>query len=129
MKVAATLSKASAAKFNLPPTRVECEVNIPAKLTEMVKLFGEDVVTASATTGFVLDVQALERRMLFPKLDKAGKVVAPPSTPAQIQTAVTAWKPNVRNMVRQTAAEKVFSSLDKLTPEEKKALLARLTAK
>ena len=53
---------------------------------------------------------------------------ADPATAAQIQAAVTAWQPDVRNVVRQSAFEKASSSLDKLTPEERKALLAKLQA-
>jgi len=41
---------------------------------------------------------------------------------------VAAWKPDVRSIVKQSAFEKAASSLDKLSPEERKQLLAKLRA-
>jgi antitoxin component of MazEF toxin-antitoxin module len=103
------------AKTSKHPTPVEVEVNIPATLAEKVKLFGEDVVNASCEDSLIITVQALIRRMI-----EKGKVVA------EIQAAVKEWKPDVRTLVRQSAFEKASSSLEKLSPEERKALLAKL---
>jgi len=128
MKIVATVSEKTAAKFNMKPSKVEVDCNIPATLADKVKAYGEDVVNGAAEDALVISVQAIMRRMMLPKVDKAGKVTAPPSSAADIQAAVTAWKPDVRTgAVRQTAFERATATLDKLTPEEKKALLARLT--
>lgn len=118
MKIAAKTGK------NGTPVSVDCD--IPASLADKVKLFGEDVVNASAEDSLVITVQALMRRMMSPKVDKAGKVIAAAKTPAEIQAAVKAWKPDVRSVVRQSAFEKATSSIDKLSPEERKALLHKL---
>lgn len=126
MKITATISEATAKKLNVERKPVSVEVNIPPTLDEKVKLFGADVVNGAADDALVISVQALMRRMMVPKVGKDGKVTAPASTEAQIQAAVTAWKPDVRSVVRQTAFEKVQSSLGGLTPEQRKQLLADL---
>ena len=118
MKITAKTGK------NGTPISVDCD--IPASLADKVKLFGEDVVNASAEDSLVITVQALMRRMMSPKVDKAGKVIAAAKTLAEIQAAVKAWKPDVRSVVRQSAFEKATSSIDKLSPEERKALLHKL---
>ena len=118
MKITAKTGK------NGTPVSVDCD--IPASLADKVKLFGEDVVNASAEDSLVITVQALMRRMMSPKVDKAGKVIAAAKTPAEIQAAVKALKPDVRSVVRQSAFEKATSSIDKLSPEERKALLHKL---
>jgi len=128
MKISAKLSEKTATKLGVSAAPVAVECNIPATLAEKVKLFGEDVVNATSEDSLIITVQALIRRMMAPKVDKAGKVLAPGSDAAAIQAAVSAWRPDVRTLVRQTAFEKASSSLDKLTPEERKALLAKLQA-
>lgn len=110
------------------PTPVAVECNIPGSLADKVKLFGEDVVNASAEDSLIITVQALMRRLMEPTKSKDGKVTREAQTPTQIQAAVAAWKPDVRSVVRQSAFEKASSSLDKLSPEERKALLAKLQA-
>ncbi len=107
---------------------ITVEVNIPATLAEKVKSYGEEVVNAAAEDSLVITVQALMRRLMAGKKDKEGKVVTPGKNQAEIQAAVNAWKPDVRSVVRQSAFEKATSSIDKLTPEERKALLAKLQA-
>ena len=116
------------AKTKTHPTPVVVEVNIPAALADKQKLFGDDVVNACAEDSLIITVQALMRRLMEPTKSKDGKVTRPAQTDAQIQAAVTAWKPDVRSVVRQSAFEKASSSLDKLTPDERKALLAKLQA-
>ena len=128
MKISAKLSEKTATKLGIKSVPVTVEANIPATLAEKVKLFGEDVVNASAEDSLIINVQALVRRMIAPKTDKSGKVTAQGKTAAEVQAAVTAWKPDVRTLVRQSAFEKASSSLDKLTPDERKALLAKLQA-
>lgn len=116
--------KISAKSGKLAPVTVE--VNIPATLADKVKLYSEDVVNSAAQDSLVISVQALMRRHMTDKVDKTGKVVAKAKSAAEVQTLVTAWKPDVRSVVRQSAFEKASSSLDKLSPEERKALLAKL---
>src|ERR1035437_6829309 len=118
--------KISAKSGKLAPLTVD--VNIPAALADKVKLYGEEVVNSAAQDSLVISVQALMRRHMVDKVDKAGKVVAKAKTASEIQAAITAWKPDVRSVVRQSAFEKASTSLDKLTPDERKALLAKLQA-
>lgn len=126
MKISAKLSDATAKKLGVAATAVTVDCNIPASLADKTKAFGEDVVNSAAEDSLIITVQALMRRMMQPKVDKAGKVTKAASTAAEIQAAVAAWKPDVRTLVRQSAFEKATSSLDKLTPDERKALLAQL---
>lgn len=126
MKITATISAETAKKLNIERKPVTVEANIPESLGDKVKLFGEDVVNGAADDALVINVQALVRRMMVPKFDKAGKKTSDASSEAEIQKAVTAWKPDVRTVVRQTAFEKASSSLEKLTSDERKALLASL---
>jgi len=126
MKITATVSEATAKKLGIERKPVEAEVNIPETLAEKVKLFGEEVVNGASEDALIINVQALMRRMMVPKFDKAGKKTSEASSEAEIQKAVAAWKPDVRTVVRQTAFEKASSSLEKLTPDERKALLASL---
>lgn len=128
MKITATISEATAKKLGIPRAPVSAEVNIPATLAEKVKAFGEDVVNGAAEDALVISAQALMRRMMVPKFDKEGKKTADASNPAEIAKAVAEWRPDVKTVVRQTAFERAASSLDKLTPEERKALLAKLQA-
>ena len=107
---------------------VSAEANIPSTLEEKVALFGEDVVNGAAEDSLIITVQALMRRMMTEKVDKDGKVTSPEASPEEIQAAVANWRPDVRTMVRQTAFEKAASSVEKLSPEERKALLAKLQA-
>lgn len=129
MKITATISEATAKKLNIPRAPVSAEANIPETLPELVKLYGEDVVAGAAIDALVISAQALMRRMMVPKYDKEGKQTAAASSAAEIQAAVAAWRPDVKTVVRQTAFERATSSIDKLTPEERKALLAKLQGK
>lgn len=106
------------------PLEVNC--NIPATLAEKVKLFSEAVVNSAAEDSLIITVQALMRRMMQPKLDKTGKQTKAASTPAEIQAAVDAWRPDVRSVVRQSAFEKAASSISGLSPEERSKLLVQL---
>ena len=97
------------------PTPVKVNYNIPADLDGKRKLFGDEVVNAAAGGAIVISLQAFMRRHI-------EKGTAQPA----IQQAVGAWKPDVRSIVKQTAFEKVSSNISKLTPEERKKLLAEL---
>lgn len=105
------------AKTKAKPTPVVVDYNIPDDLPGLQKAFGDAVVAAAAKGAIVISLQAFIRRHI-----EKGTVVA------EIQKAVTAWKPDVRSVVKQSALEKVSSNLDKLSPEDRKALLAKLSA-
>jgi hypothetical protein len=102
--------------------------NFPSDLKGLTEKFGAEVVFAKAMDSLVIDVQALVRRHLVTKTDKDGKVISKPKSAAEIQAIVAAWIPGVGS-VRKTPVEKIGSLLSQMTPEEKKALLAQLTAK
>lgn len=105
------------AKTKAKPTPVKVNYDLPAKLADKVKLYGEDVVNAAAGASFVIGLQAFMRR----HIEKG-------TAPADLQKAVTAWRPDVRTIVAQSAFEKASGALDKLSPEERKALLTKLQA-
>lgn len=103
------------AKTKEKPGPVAVEYDIPETLPGLVGSFGEDVVAKAAQGAIVISLQAFMRR----HIEK--------NTPlADLQKEVAAWRPDIRSVTRQSAFEKATSSLDKLTPEERKALLQKL---
>ena len=84
--------------------------------SDLVNNFGEYVVFNAANSAIVISLQSLVRRLL----DKG-------TVQADIQKAVSAWKPDVRSMVKMSAFEKAQSTIKTLSPEERKKLLAELT--
>lgn len=100
-----------------PESTTKANFNMPADLDSMVKAFGGPVVYAAAKGAIVISIQALMRRMI-----DAGKPAA------EIQKAVSEFKPDVRNVVKQSAFEKASGAIKSLTPEERKKLLADLQA-
>lgn len=109
------------AKVGKPgPTQkaIKVQYDIPEDLAGLQKRFGDAVVAAHAHGSIVISLQAMLRR----HLEKGTK-------PEDLTKAVAAWKPDVRTAgPKQSAFEKVSSNLDKLSPEERKALLAKLTS-
>lgn len=106
------------------PTPVEVEYDFgDGSLKGLVARFGEDVVASRAKSALVIDLQALVRRHLDAKEFKGS-----PEDVAKIKKAAAEWKPTVSNGVRRSAAEKIEDSVAKMSPEEQKALLAKLTA-
>src|SRR3990167_6685598 len=114
------------AKTKERPTPIVVEVDIPTGLQEKLKKFGDEVINAAVEDSLIITVQSLIRRLMTDVKDKAGKVKRGALTAAQIQTEIAKWQPSVRSLVRQSAFEKASSSLDKLSPEERKALLSKL---
>ena len=104
-----------AAKTKEKPTPVTVEVNIPDKLEDQRKAYGDEVVAAASKGAIVISLQAFMRRMI-----EKGK------TPAEIQAEATKWKPDTRTIVKQSAFEKATSALDKLSPTERADLLKKL---
>ena len=96
---------------------VTVDYDLPEDLDGLVKKFGAEVIAANAAGAIVISLQSFLRR----HIEKGTKH-------EDIQKEVHAWKPDVRTTVKQNAFEKASSSLDKLSPEERKALLAKLQA-
>ena len=94
---------------------VTVDFNVPDDLDGLSKAFGADVVATAAKGAIVISLQAFIRR----HIEKG-------TAHAEIQKEVSAWKPDVRTVTKQSAFEKAAGALDKLTPEERKALLAKL---
>ena len=108
--------KPVAAQPAVPPRGpVVVEINIPDGTEALTKAFGAEVVGSAAKGAIIISAQAFMRRLL----DKGG-------TQATIQGEMSKWRPDVRSVTRQTAFEKVSSNISKLTPEERKKLLADL---
>lgn len=97
------------------PTPVKVVYNIPDNLEGFRKAFGDEVTYAAAKGAVVISLQAFMRRHI-------EKGAAQPA----IQAEVAKWKPDVRSVVKQSAFEKVSSNIGKLSPEERKKLLAEL---
>ena len=96
---------------------VECEVNIPSDFAGLVSAFGEELVAKAAEDAIIISAQAQMRRMLDAE-----------KSDADIQTHMNSWKPDTKNVTRQSAFEKAASSIGKLTPQERAELLAKLQA-
>lgn len=99
------------------PVKVAYPLLDTKSTADLVKNFGEEVVFNAAKSAVVISLQAFIRR----HIDKGT------ATP-EIQKAVSAWKPDVRSMVKMSAFEKATASVKSLSETERKALLAQLTA-
>lgn len=105
------------AKTKKHPTPIEAQY--PAlDVTDtagLEKAFGAEVVFNAAKSAIVISAQAFMRRHIEKGADAK-----------KVQEELTKWKPDVRSVVKQSAFEKVTSNIGKLSPEERKALLAEL---
>ena len=106
-----------AAKTKKHPTPITVEYPIPEDLDGLRKSFGDEVVKTAAKGAIIISLQAKMRGML-----EKGKALP------EIQAECAKWKPDVRTITKQSAFEKASSSLDKLSPEERKQLLGKLQA-
>lgn len=104
------------AKTKEHPTAVSVEYTIPETCAELIKAFGEDVVGSAAKGAIVISLQAFMRRLIEKGKDQAT-----------IQGEVKAWRPDARTIIKQSAFERASGAIDKLTPEERKALIAKLS--
>lgn len=108
---------------DIPATPATPELNavatfdMPADLAGMTKAWGDAVVYAAAKNAVVISIQASMRRLMEAK-----------KTPAEISAAVKAFKPDVRNVVKQSAFEKATGAIKSLSAEERANLLKQLTA-
>lgn len=98
---------------------VKVNYDLPEDLDGLVSKFGKDVVASKAVDSLVIDVQALVRRQLRAKDEKDR-------TPEAIQAKVNEYVPSAGGAVRRSPQEKIEDLASKLSPEEKKALIASL---
>ena len=94
---------------------VSAQFTLPTDLAGLQKAYSDAVVYAHAKGSIIISLQALMRRMI--ELGKSA---------AEIQTAVTAWKPDVRTAVKQSAFEKATGAIKGLSAEERAKLLKEL---
>lgn len=92
---------------------VTVEFDIDDKLSDARKRYGEEVVFSRYRSSLIIDLQAFMRGLI-----KQGK------SPTEIQQAVNEWQPGVKAKGK-TAAERARELFSKLTPEERKAVLAQ----
>ena len=98
------------------PERVaKAAFNMPADLASMAKAYSDAVVYAAAKNAIVISVQATMRRAI-----EAGK------NAADISKLVSEFKPDVRNVVKQSAFEKATGAIKSLSAEERANLLKQL---
>lgn len=100
-----------------PERTATAKFDLPADLASMTKAYGDAVVYAAAKNAIVISVQATMRRAI-----EAGK------SAADISKIVSEFKPDVRNVVKQSAFEKATGAIKSLSAEERANLLKQLTA-
>lgn len=105
------------AKTTQKPDPVTVEYDVPESLAGLSEAFGEDVIASASRGAIVISLQAFMRRLIEKE-----------KTQEEIQAEVDTWKPDTRSVVKQSAFEKATSSIQKLSAEERSALLARLQA-
>jgi hypothetical protein len=93
------------------------EFACPETLDAMIEAYGHELVFNAAKGSIVISLQSYIRRLLTKG-----------SSPDAIAEAVAAWRPDVRAIVKQSAFDKVSGEVEKLTAEERAALLERLMA-
>ena len=95
-------------------------------LAEAEELFGADVVFSRFVAAATVDIQALIRRHLKTPEDKDGNITGEAKSEEEIQAIVAEYKPGTSTRTRVSASEKAARAIDKLTEEEKAALLESL---
>ncbi len=95
-------------------------------LAEAEELFGADVVFSRFVAAATVDIQALIRRHLKEGVDKDGKVTSEAKSEEEIVAIVAEYKPGTSTRTRVSATEKANRAIEKLSDEEKEALLASL---
>jgi len=87
-------------------------------LQEAVEKFGDDVVFKRFEQSLVIEIQAIIRRHL------SGET---PKTEAEIQALISEFSPGLQRK-RKSTKEKALDLLEGLSEEERKEILASLTA-
>ena len=95
---------------------VTVNYDLPEDHAGLVAKFGEEAVYGAAVDSFTISIQSLIRR----HFDKSQE---------EIQAAVDGWVPGVRGpAVKKSPLEKAKAALSAMTPEQRAALLAELSA-
>lgn len=128
MQVQASTTKTNGDGKKVKDRSVTVEINIPETLAELTSEFGENVIAAAAIDSLVISAQAKMRSLMSPVTNKKGEVTREAFSDEAIAVSMQAWRPDVKQVVRQTAFEKASGALDKLSLDERKALLERLRA-
>jgi hypothetical protein len=97
-----------------PEASVEFDYEIPENLADLVTRFGEQVVFSHVKRSIIIAAQGTARGLM-----KGGK------NAEAIQQSMDTWKPGEPRAVK-SAADKISTLVDKLTPEEREALVAEL---
>lgn len=81
--------------------------DMPVTLADKVKLWTDNVVNSIVQAAVVIDIQAVMRRLITAK-----------KTPAEIQAAVSAYRPGVRGSSAQVDVDALFlANFDNLSKE------------
>ena len=103
-------------------TKREVNVNYDFgnSMEEMAEKFGVDTVYANAKAQMTINLQAAMRRWATPKEGE------PTLSDEEIQAQAAKWQPGNKQVARKTKSEKVADLLAAMTPDEKRALFAKL---
>lgn len=97
---------------------VKVTAQLPETVAEAVKTYGEEATLALIVRAATVDIQSSDRAMY-------NRTENPVRDPAKISEENHKYRPGVRQQ-RQSAVEKLKTNVAKLTPEERKQLLAQL---
>ena len=98
------------------------EINVPTNLKEAAEVWGEDVCMSHLLGSVTINVQSSIRRKL------EGSKTTEPMEPEAIAKSLANYKPT-KAPDRMDPIEKMAAQVDKLSPEQREALIKQLTAK
>jgi len=112
------------------PRTVECEYNFGETVEEAIELFGKEVVFSAFLAAAKVDAQSLVRRKLKTNVPAVEGVSAErPYTDAEIQEALSQWKPGVKaERAAASVTDKAEALLTKMTEAQKAEFLEKLMA-
>lgn len=110
MEVKATSTKLGDVEF-------AAEINFGANLEEAKELFGEDVVYSLYLSDAVIKAQAVMRGLAV-----KGK------TQEEITAVMAEWKPGQARVTGEAGLGSLMKKFEKMSPEKKKELIAKLLA-
>lgn len=102
---------------------VTVSFNYGVNLAAMTERFGEAVTYSQAQANIRINLQSLLRRHMVDTFDKEGKKIADAKSDAEIHELAASWKPGMAARARKSPKDKLFALLEKLSPEDRKALL------
>lgn len=103
------------AKIGKDGTEYSAEYDFGDNLKDAVARFGEEVVFSKFIAQSTVDAQGVMRRL-----------IAANKTEAEVQEAVSNWKPGLRQAARKTPSDRIKEQLGKLSDEEKAKLMEQL---